>query len=106
MGEPTSPAPLWDLRHGDADDNRTSPKSRGWWNLALSTTLEFNFLTASLAFVWLILLPTLLVGLLPSVLIELVRRKIGMTVLLATYPFATVVSLVVLAAAALWITRP
>ena len=106
MGNLTSPAPLWDLRNGDADDNRTSPKSRGWWNLVLSTTLEFNFLTASLAFVWLILVPTLLVGLLPSVLIELGRRKLGTTVLLATYPFAAVLSLAALVGAALWITRP
>ena len=41
---------LWDLRQGDADDNRTSPYGRGWRNVIVSTALEFNYLTASVSF--------------------------------------------------------
>jgi hypothetical protein len=33
---------IWDLRHGDADDNRTSPVARRWRNLAVTTLLDFN----------------------------------------------------------------
>jgi hypothetical protein len=40
---------LWDLRQGDADDNRASPYGRGWRGVLVSTALEFNFLTATLA---------------------------------------------------------
>ena len=42
---------LWDLRRGDADDDRSSPHGRGWRALAISTALEFNYLTAAIAFV-------------------------------------------------------
>jgi hypothetical protein len=40
---------LWDLRQGDADDNRATPYGRGWRGVLVSTALEFNFLTATLA---------------------------------------------------------
>ena len=43
--------PLWDLTRGDADDNRSSPHGLGWRTLAISTALEFNYLTAAIAFV-------------------------------------------------------
>ena len=54
---------LWDLRRGDADDNRTSPYGRGWRSVIISTALEFNYLAASIAFVALVIVPALLVGL-------------------------------------------
>jgi len=55
--------PLWDLTRGDVDDNRSSPHGLGWRALAVSTALEFNYLTAAIAFVSLILVPAILVGL-------------------------------------------
>ena len=42
---------IWDLRRGDADDNRTSPYGRCWRSVIISTALESNYLTASIAFV-------------------------------------------------------
>ena len=33
---------IWDLRRGDADDNRTSPHGRGLRSIVLSAALEFN----------------------------------------------------------------
>ena len=54
---------LWDLRQGDADDNRTSPYGRGWRNVIVSTALEFNYLTASISFLMLVIVPALAVGL-------------------------------------------
>lgn len=52
---------IWDLRRGDADDNRTSPYA-GWRRLVFSTALEFSYVKAALAFVILIVIPALLVG--------------------------------------------
>ena len=42
---------LWDLRQGDADDNRTSPYGRGWRAMAVAAALDFNYLAASISFV-------------------------------------------------------
>ena len=33
---------IWDLRRGDADDNRTSPAGGGLRSVILSAALEFN----------------------------------------------------------------
>ena len=57
--------PLWDLRRGDADDDRSSPVGRGWMSMALSAALEFNYLTAPITFLLLIAGPALLVGIVP-----------------------------------------
>jgi 3',5'-cyclic AMP phosphodiesterase CpdA len=59
---------IWDLRHGDADDNRTSPYGAGWGSLVLASALEFSYLKALLGFVALIVIPALLVGIAPSFL--------------------------------------
>ena len=57
---------IWDLRRGNADDDRLSPGGRGLRSIILSTLFEFNLLQGALAFLLLILLPALLIGLVPS----------------------------------------
>ena len=59
---------IWDLRQGDPDDDRASPYGRGWRALLVSTVLEFNFLTATIAFVILVIVPVMLVGLTPPLM--------------------------------------
>jgi len=100
------PRRIWDLRRGDADDNRTSPYGRGWRNVVISTALESNYVTASIAFVTLIIGPALLVGLAPPLLFTYGRHTLGSTVGIASQPVAAVVSLAVLVAVAAWIARP
>jgi 3',5'-cyclic AMP phosphodiesterase CpdA len=58
---------IWDFRRGDNDDNRSSPYGGGFRGLVLSTLLEFNYLKAPLSFLILILLPALIVGIAPSI---------------------------------------
>lgn len=60
---------IWDMRRGDNDDNRFSPHGRGLGGLVVPTLLEFNFLTAPLTILILILGPAILVGIAPSVVI-------------------------------------
>lgn len=62
------PRPLWNLRRGDADDDRSSPYGRGWMTMIFSAALEFNFLTAPVTFLLLIAGPALMVGLVPPLL--------------------------------------
>ena len=97
---------IWDLRRGDMDDNRTSPYGRGWRSVVISTALESNYLTASIAFVALILGPALLVGLAPPLLFTYGRNKLGSAVFIVSHPVATVFSLAVLVVVAIWIARP
>ena len=59
--------PIWNLRRGDSDDNRTSPYGRGMRSVVLSAALEFNYLRASIGFLALIVGPALLVGIAPSI---------------------------------------
>jgi hypothetical protein len=54
---------IWDLRRGDADDNRFSPGGKGLRAFVLSALFEFNIAQAAAAFIFLILLPAILVGL-------------------------------------------
>jgi 3',5'-cyclic AMP phosphodiesterase CpdA len=58
---------LLDLKQGDADDDRLSPGGKGLRAIVLSTLFEFNFLQGLIAFLLLVILPALLVGLLPSI---------------------------------------
>ena len=77
---------IWDLRRGDADDNRTSPYGRGWRSVMISTALESNYLTASIAFVALIIVPALLVGLAPPFLLTYGRSKLDAATVIASHP--------------------
>src|SRR3974377_466674 len=81
---------IWDLRRGDADDNRTSPLGRGWRQLALSAALDFNYLGASIAFFSLIVLPALLVGFVPPIVVAYGRRNIETAALVGSHPVASV----------------
>jgi len=98
--------PIWDLRRGDHDDNRTSPHVRGLRGVVLSTLLEFNYLNASITFLALIIGPALLVGLAPSVLLTYGRLKFEAVTLAGRYPILALVLLAVLLGAALWLGRP
>jgi 3',5'-cyclic AMP phosphodiesterase CpdA len=97
---------LWNLRRGDADDDRTSPQGRGWRKLAVSAALEFNYLMAPLAFVGLILGPALLIGLAPFVFAAFGRQGIGAAVVIRSHPIAAIVTLAVLVALAILVGRP
>ena len=65
---------IWDLRRGDADDNRTSPYGAGWGRLVFSSALEFSYLKAILGFLILLVIPALLVGIAPSIVITYGRH--------------------------------
>ena len=67
---------IWDLRYGDADDNRTSPYGTGWKSLIFSNVLEFSYLKAALAFLILIVIPALLVGAAPSIIFSYGRHTL------------------------------
>jgi predicted phosphodiesterase len=74
------------LRCGDADDNRTSPYGTGWKNLIFSNVLEFSYLKAALAFLILIVIPALLVGVAPSIVLTYGRRTLETTESVRRYP--------------------
>ena len=78
--------PIRDLRRGDADDNRTSPYGRGWKSLIFSNVLEFSYLKAVLAFLILIVIPALLVGLAPSIVLTYSRHTVGTVVSVGRKP--------------------
>ena len=103
---PRTPARIWDLRRGDHDDNRTSPRVRGLRGIVLSALLEFNYLNASITFLALIIGPALLVGLAPSVLVTYGRLKFGAVSLAGRNPILALVLLAALLGAALWLGRP
>ena len=67
---------IWDLRRGDADDNRMSPAGGGLRSLILSAALEFNYLQAAIGFLALVIGPALLVGIMPSVVVTYGRLMI------------------------------
>jgi Calcineurin-like phosphoesterase len=97
---------IWDLRRGDADDNRTSPPGRGLRSIVLSAVLEFNYLQASIAFLLLIIGPALLVGIAPSVVVTYGRLKFHAVTSVGDNLIVAVVLLAILLGAALWIGRP
>ena len=88
--------PIWNLRFGDADDNRTSPYGTGWKSLIFSNVLEFSYLKAVLAFLILIVIPALLLGVAPSVILTYSRHTLKTGASLGRDP--TVLVFLVLAA--------
>src|SRR5262245_3223418 len=107
--EPAANSPddlLWDLRQGDADDNRTSPYGRGWRGVLLSTVLEFNFLTATLAFFTLVIVPVLLVGLAPPFVQAYSRGGLDAAAAISSHRIATLISIAVFVGLALRIGKP
>jgi 3',5'-cyclic AMP phosphodiesterase CpdA len=97
---------IWDLRRGDADDNRTSPYGRGWRSVVVSTALDFNYLTATISFVALIIVPALLVGLAPPLLLTYGRQKVDAVTMIGSHPFWALFSLGVLVGLVLWVGKP
>ena len=104
--EATPATAIWDLRCGDAEDDRTSPYVHGLRSVILSAALEFNYLKASISFLVLLFAPALLVGLAPSVVVTYGRLKFETAALAGRDPILAFVVLVVLLAAALWLWRP
>ena len=98
--------PIWDLRRGDADDNRTSPHGRSLRSIVFSIALEFNPVKASIGFLALIIVPGLLVGIAPSIVVTYGRLMFHKTTLAESYPIVALVSFVVLLGIALRIGRP
>src|SRR5215467_4303182 len=96
---------LWDLTRGDAEDNRSSPHWRGWRGLALATALDFNYLSAAITFVWLIVLPAIIVGLVVPGVIVIARWKLGAAELITMSPAVALISLALLLGTMLWIGR-
>jgi 3',5'-cyclic AMP phosphodiesterase CpdA len=97
---------LWDLRQGDADDNRTSPYGRGWRNVIVSTALEFNYLTASISFLMLVIVPALAVGLAVPLIATYGRYKFDAAAAIVSRPFAALFSFALFVGVVLWIARP
>ncbi len=93
-------SPIWDLRRGDADDNRTSPYGRGMWNVVLSAALDFNILKASINTLVLIIGPALLVGMAPSAFLYLARLKLQTANFWGNHPIILILWLAGLAIAA------
>jgi len=97
---------IWDVRCGDAADNRTSPYSRGHWGLILSAALDFNIVKASVVFLALIGGPAFLVGLAPSLAFELGSLNLRAAGFGRTHPLTVLAALVLLSGLAFWIGRP
>src|SRR5262249_6787759 len=96
---------LWDLTRGDAEDNRSSPRWHGWRALALGAALEFNYLSAAITFVWLIVLPAIIVGLVVPGVMVLARSKLAAAELITIRPTLALISLALLVGGVLWVGR-
>ena len=97
---------IWNLRRGDYDDNRASPHDRGFWGLIFSAALEFNYLKAAISFLALIIGPTLLVGIAPSIVVTFGLLKFQAATSVGSSPVVGLILLAVLVGIALWIGRP
>src|SRR5262249_18739435 len=96
---------LWDLTRGDVEDNRSSPRWHGWRALAPTTPLEFHYRSAAFTFMWLIVLPGIVVGLVVPGVMILVRSKLAAAELITIRPMTALISLALLAGAVLWAGR-
>lgn len=72
----------------------------------VALALDFNYLTALIGFVALVLVPALLLGLVPSLMLTYGRRRLAAAAAIGSHPVAALVSLALLLAAAYWIGRP
>src|SRR5215471_18998015 len=100
-----APDDLWDLKCGDAEDNRTNPHWRGWRGLALTTALEFNYLSAAITFGWLIVLPAIVVGLIVPGVIVIARWKLEAAELITIRRVEALIMLALLVGTGLWVVR-
>lgn len=97
---------LWDLRRGDADDDRTSPHGRGWWSMIAAAALEFNYVAASISFVLLVLGPALLIGLVPPLVASYGFRTLGPATLARQHPGVSLLTLALFVAVVVRFGRP
>jgi 3',5'-cyclic AMP phosphodiesterase CpdA len=97
---------IWDLRRGDDDDNRSCPKGGGLRSLIISAIFEFNYVKAPVTFLALVIVPALLVGIAPSVLVTYGQLFFHATTLAGTRLVIAFGLLIFLVGAALWIGRP
>jgi 3',5'-cyclic AMP phosphodiesterase CpdA len=97
---------IWDLRHGDADDNRTSPYGAGWGSLVFSSALEFSYLKALLGFIALVVIPALLLGIAPSFIVTYGRHTLEAVASAGRDPTTfAFLSLAILIGFAVWMGR-
>ncbi len=97
---------IWDLRRGDAGDNRTSPYGRGFWGIIASAALDFSILKASVAFLLLILGPALILGMAVPAAFLLARLKLHLASFAGSGLLPAILVVALLAAGAFWIGRP
>jgi hypothetical protein len=97
---------IWDLRRGDAVDDRTSLPGRSLLSVVFAAALEFNFLQASVGLLALIIGPALLVGLAPSVVVTYGRLTIQAAASAGDSLLVALVLVAVLVGVALWVGRP
>jgi 3',5'-cyclic AMP phosphodiesterase CpdA len=97
---------IWDLRRGDADDNRTNPHGRGLRSLVFSAALEFNYLKAPIGFLAIFVAPALLIGVAPSLVVVCGHLLLAAPTILGGGAIVASVAFLILAALALWIARP
>lgn len=97
---------IWDLRRGDYDDNRLSPQGGSLRSMALSTLFEFNYLKAPLGFLILLIVPAILVGIIPSLVVTYGQLVFQTAMYARGSLIFGVLLLIVLLGAALWIGRP
>src|SRR5262245_29556977 len=96
---------IWDLRRGDAADDRMSVPDRGLRSVVLSAALEFNYLHAAISFLTLIIGPALLVGIVPSVVVTYGRLTMQAATSAGDSLIVPLVLVAVLVVAALWLGR-
>ena len=96
---------IWDFRRGDEDDNRTSPQGGSLRRLLISAALEFNYVKAAIGFLKLIIVPAVLVGIVPSLVVTFGRLKFETATSVGKTPAVAIIVLAVLVAVALWIGR-
>jgi len=96
---------IWDLRRGDDEDNRSSPLGGGFRSLVLPTLLEFNYLKAPFTLAITILLPAILVGIAPSVIITYGQLLLHAATLARSRLVIGLTSLLVLLGIAIWTGR-
>jgi 3',5'-cyclic AMP phosphodiesterase CpdA len=97
---------VWNLRRGDADDDRLSPYAGGLRKLFVAAVFEFNYLKAPVGFLFLVIGPALIVGVAPSLVVTYGHLVFHTTNLAETNLVVILCFLAVLLGAAFWIGRP
>ncbi len=97
---------IWNLRRGDADDDRLSTYTGGLQKLFVAAVFEFNYLKAPVGFLFLVIFPALVVGIAPSLVASFGHAVFHTTTLAGTNLVFIIIILVVLLGTAFLIGRP